>query len=201
MSVSFPLVHIHGGRDSLSRRLSFAQTKEAKFGAVLFVFFYLLAFLADLFVLDINTIPLMLVSIFGLILTFMPFSKYQGKAILTQDSVIVKPASAYSPFPSGDMKLNEIEYLDIFTIKKLRFISSFLILQFIIKYKENEYSFGIQINSRREEEQYLEQLDSWYRNGYPVREFDELGGRIFKITKGKNYADVQRIKKEYEIEW
>jgi hypothetical protein len=50
-------------------------------------------------------------------------------------------------------------------------------------------------------EQYLEVLESWYRRGYSLEEYDVSGSRIFKLDRGKNYADVQKIKKEYDINW
>lgn len=57
------------------------------------------------------------------------------------------------------------------------------------------------IRSKEQKKQYIQTLDSWYRNGYAVKEFNEIGSRVFKLTQGFNYADIQKIKNEYGIEW
>ena len=74
-------------------------------------------------------------------------------------------------------------------------------MQFIIDKDGEEKTFGVVIKNRKQEEQYLEVLDSWYKAGYPVKEITGSGFRIFKLNQGKNYEDVQRIKRKYGIEW
>ncbi|MFP8488989.1 hypothetical protein ACKGJO_07785 [Gracilimonas sp. Q87] len=73
-------------------------------------------------------------------------------------------------------------------------------MQFIVKQENDEASFGLTIKNRGEEKRYLKVLERWYKSECPVKEY-HLGQRVFKLNEGRNYADIQRIKQEYGIEW
>ncbi len=67
--------------------------------------------------------------------------------------------------------------------------------------QEAPIGFSFVLRNKKEHQQYIELLDSWYKAGYQVHETDQLGNRIFKLKRGINYADVQNIKQKYGIKW
>lgn len=44
-------------------------------------------------------------------------------------------------------------------------------------------------------------LETWYKKKYPVKEFMETGARNFLLNQNPSYAEIQKIKEEYGIEW
>jgi len=194
----FTLSKIQGSKDSFTGRLTFAQTKEFKIGMAAYFIFYMAAVLADDLGQDWFVVP-------GFILAFIAFiplsySRNSGKVVLTKNEIELHPKKEDHDFPDSPIKLSNISELEINIIQSIRWWSSYVIMQFVVKENENESSFGLAIKNRSQEKQYLEALESWYRAGYPVKEYHQ-GLRVFKLNQGKSYADIQKIKQEYGIQW
>ncbi|MDZ7805705.1 MAG: hypothetical protein U5K71_01150 [Gracilimonas sp.] len=198
----FTLNKIKGSKDSLTGRLTFTQTKEFKIGMVIYFIFYMGATLADDFGYDWFVIPGFILAFISFGLAYIPFSYSRnfGKVILQDDGIKLKPKKDRNDFPDSPIDLTEITELKINIIQSFRWWSSYVIMQFIVKQENDEASFGLTIKNRGEENRYLKILDRWYKAGYPVKEY-HLGQRIFKLNEGKNYADIQRIKQEYGLDW
>ncbi|MEX0856891.1 MAG: hypothetical protein WD016_01995 [Balneolaceae bacterium] len=198
--MKFTLSKIQGSRDSFTGRLTFAQTKEFQIGIATYFIFYMGANLADDFGQDWFVVP-------GFILAFiaayipLSYSRNSGKIILTKDEIELQPKKEDFDFPDSPIKLASVSELEINIVQSFRWWSSYVIMQFVVKQGETESSFGMTIKNRKQEKQYLEVLESWYRAGHPVKEYDIQGSRIFKIEQGKSYADIQKIKSEYGITW
>lgn len=197
------LSKIQGGKDSFTGRLTFAQTREYKIGMVIYFTFYLGATFADDLGYDWFIVPGFIIAFIAFGLSYFPIwsSKNAGKAILSENQIETKPKKEDDYFPDSPINLETITELEINIIQSFRWWSSYVIMQFVIKEGDEEKSFGVTIKNRAEEKQYLNVLDSWYRAGYPVKEINATGARVFKINQGKNYADVQQIKQEYGIDW
>jgi hypothetical protein len=199
----FTLSKIQGTRDAFTGRLNFAQTKEFKTGMAIYFIFYMLATLADDFGHEWFVIPGFIIALIAFILSYIPFSstKNAGKVILAEKQIKFHPKKDGSNFPDSPINLEQISELEINIVQSIRLWSSYIILQFVIKEDGSESAFGLTIKNRKQEEQYLDILESWYKAGLPVREFDISGSRVFKLDQGKNYADIQKIKTEYGIDW
>jgi len=95
--------------------------------------------------------------------------------------------------------MTEIQFHYVYS---LRLVSAYHIIQCVLKDKRGEFSnFGFVIKNKSQEKQYLEYLDSWYRQGLNINESNGVGQKTFKINQGKNYEEIQKIKQEYGINW
>lgn len=199
----FTLSKIQGTKDSFTGRLTFAQTREFKIGMVAYFIFYLGATFADDLGQDWFVVPGFILAFIAFFMAYIPlsYSRNSGKVVLTKDEIELHPKKLDYDFPDSPIKLTNISELEINIVQSIRWWSSYVIMQFVVKQDETESSFGLTIKNRSQEKQYLEVLESWYRAGYPIKEYDIQGSRIFKLNQGKNYAEVQKIKREYQIEW
>ncbi|MEX0721949.1 MAG: hypothetical protein WD059_14835 [Balneolaceae bacterium] len=200
---TFTLSKLQGSKNSFTGRLTFAQTKEFKIGMVTYFIFYMGAMLADDFGQDWFVIPGFILAFIAFIMAYFPlsYSRNSGEVILTKDEIELHSKKEDHSFPESSIRLTNISELEINIVQSIRWWSSYVIMQFIVKQDETESSFGLTIKNRSQEKQYLEALESWYRAEYPVKEYDIQGSRIFKLYQGKSYANIQQIKTEYGINW
>lgn len=203
--VELSLSNLEGKKDSLTGNLTFTQSKEYRYGMVIYGIFYCSSMLADDFGQDWFTIPGFIIALVAMIAAYFPYSfaKKAGTVHLREDEIEIDlyEKATYEHIPDSPVKLDELNEITINIVSSFRWWSSYIILQFIIDKDGEEKTFGVVIKNRKQEEQYLEVLDSWYKAGYPVKEITGSGFRIFKLNQGKNYEDVQRIKRKYGIEW
>lgn len=197
------LSKMQGGKDSFTGRVTFAQTREFKIGMAVYFTSYLGAIFADDLGYDWFIIPGFVIAFIAFGLAYFPIwsNKNAGKVILGENEIETKPKKEDDYFPNSPISLETIVELDINIIQSIRWWSSFVIMQFVIKQNDAEESFGVTIKNRSQEKQYLETLESWYRAGYPLKELNANGTRVFKLNQGKNYAEIQKIKQEYGIDW
>jgi hypothetical protein len=203
--VKLTLSNLEGKKDSLTGNLTFTQSKEYRYGMVIYGIFYCTSMLADDFGQAWFTIPGFIIALVAMIAAYFPYSfaKKAGTAHLKENEIEIDldENANYKHIPDSPVKLNELNEITINIVSSFRWWSSYVILQFMIDKDGDEKTFGVVIKNRKQEAQYLKVLDSWYRAGYPVKEITGSGFRIFKLNQGKNYEDVQRIKREYGIEW
>jgi hypothetical protein len=201
----FTLSNLEGQKDSLTGNLTFTQSKEYRYGMVIYGIFYCTSMLADDFGQDWFTIPGFIIALVALVAAYFPYSfaKKAGTAHLKKEEIEIDldEQANFEHMPDSPVKLDELNEININIVSSFRWWSSYIILQFIINKDGEEKTFGVVIKNRKQEAQYLEVLESWYRAGYPVKEITGSGFRVFKLNQGQNYAEVQKIKKEYGIEW
>lgn len=202
---TFTLSNLEGQKDSLTGNLTFTQSKEYRYGMVIYGIFYCTSMLAGDFGHEWFTVPGFIIAIFAMGIAYFPYSfaKKAGTANLDNNKIDIdldKNAN-FKFLPESPVKLNELSEITINIVSSFRWWSSYIILQFIIEKNGEKHTFGVVIKNRKQEKQYLEVLESWYRAGYPVKEITGTGFRVFKLNQGKNYAEVQKIKQEYGIEW
>ncbi|MEX2477903.1 MAG: hypothetical protein WD357_05670 [Gracilimonas sp.] len=201
----FTISNLEGKRDSLTGNLTFTQSKEYRYGMVVYGIFYCASMLASDFGQDWFTIPGFIIALVAMIAAYFPYSfaKKAGTAHLKKDEIEIEldRNANYEHIPESPLKLDELNDITINIVSSFRWWSSYIILQFIIDQNGEEKTFGIVIKNRKQEEQYLEVLESWYRAGYPIKEITGTGFRVFKLNQGQNYAEVQKIKQEYGINW
>jgi len=197
------LSKIKGTEDNFTGRLTFAQTWEFKIGMFIYFTFYLGATFADDFGYDWFVVPGFIIAFIAFGLSYIPmsFSKNAGNVTLHEKKIGINPKKDDNYFPDSPINMESITELEINVIQSIRWWSSYVIMQFVVKKDDEDKSFGVTIKNRNQEKQYLAVLDSWYRAGYPVKEMNATGTRVFKLNEGKNYADIQRIKKEYGLDW
>ncbi|MFD2533104.1 hypothetical protein [Gracilimonas halophila] len=201
----FTLSNLEGEKDSLTGNLTFTQSKEYRYGMVIYGIFYCTSMLADDFGQDWFTIPGFIIAIVALVAAYFPYSfaKKAGTAHLKKEEIEIDldEQANFEHMPDSPVKLDELNEININIVSSFRWWSSYIILQVIINKDGEEKTFGVVIKNRKQEAQYLEVLESWYRAGYPVKEITGSGFRVFKLNQGQNYAEVQKIKKKYGIEW
>lgn len=203
MNHSFTLASIKDQRDSLTGRLTFTQSTEYKAGAVIYAVAYLISLIAGKFNMDGIQVAAFVIAIIALILGFMmPFSvaKKAGIAELGKNLIKTKPDTTGSEITQLELTPARLCKINIQTVYSFGFWSSYYVLFLELEWDDLKEAFGITLKNNKEKEQYLEVLDSWYRAGYPVKEYNQQG-RLFKLNGSHNYEDVQQIKKEYGIEW
>lgn len=202
---TFPLSNLEGEKDSLTGNLTFTQSKEYRYGTVIYGIFYCTSMLADDFGQDWFTIPGFIIAVLAMFAAYFPYSfaKKAGTAHLKKDKIEIdlEEDADFEHIPDSPVKLDELNEININIVSSFRWWSSYIILQFIINKDGEEKTFGVVIKNRNQEAQYLEVLESWYRAGYPVKEITGTGFRVFKLNQGQNYAEVQKIKQEYGIDW
>ena len=133
--------------------------------------------------------------------TALFFSPNAGSVTLGLDKFILNPKKKVKRYSASTLPINDDTSIHIDTIQTTRFIISRTILHVEIMNGEETEDFGLFLRNKKKYQQYLDVLESWYTHGYKIKEYDQLGNRTFKLNRGKNYADLQKIKQEYGIEW
>lgn len=190
--------------DSFSSRLTFTASREYKIGWVCYGVFYLLATLSDDLGFGWFEGPGLIIAIASLLITIVPYSmtKNFGTVIFKQDGFQLEPKKSGTELISSPVKLSEMTEIQFHYVYSLRLVSAYHIIQCVLKDKQGEFSnFGFVIKNKAQEKQYLEYLDSWYRQGLNINESNGVGQKTFKIDQGKNYEEIQQIKQEYGINW
>lgn len=143
------------------------------------------------------------VAIIALMLAGIQFfpNKNAGLALLTERDIQLHPKKDDGYFPSSPILLEQNTKVVITTVSSIRWWSSYILLHVEIINNDSSSFFGLTIKNRKQEKQYLKVLDSWYSNGFPIEEYAGAGGRVFKLEQGNSYADIQKIKSEYGINW
>ena len=206
MKYEFNLTHLVASKDPLTDRVTFTESIEFKLWTTVAILSYLsfhLFTLLDIELADWQVMLLAATMVIGYGFAFMGvlFRKSASKAELTENEIQLFPTKKEEQFPDSPIEVNTDSEIKVYVIQKLNWFSPKLILQVSISNGEEPETFTIKLGSKKSKEQYLEVLESWYRRGYSLEEYDVSGSRIFKLDRGKNYADVQEIKKEYGINW
>lgn len=128
-------------------------------------------------------------------------SRNAGKVVMFQQRIAIKPIKHPEKYPSSPIYLDEDTEVNIYLMKSIQFGLNRTLLHFQIVKSNTVSDFGVLLKNKQKHQQYYDVLDSWYRAGYKIKEYDQLGSRVFKLNQGKNYEDVQRIKREYGLEW
>lgn len=197
MPVSFSLVPASRSRGSVKNKLNQNVFQKVKIINLLFFTFFLLLFSLTVFTVELHVLSLILFAVLAVFLAYNLFYSESGKVQLFENYILIQPKNG----SSEKYKLDKSTDIHIYTLSNDEFFRPFIKLLFTIKSGFNEHSFGMMIRSKEQKKQYIQTLDSWYRNGYAVKELNEIGSRVFKLTQGLNYADIQKIKNEYGIEW
>lgn len=138
---------------------------------------------------------------YGFAIISLFLSRNAGNVNISPQRITIDPKKNPEKYPDSPIYIDEHSEIRIFLMKSIQFGIKRTLLHFQVTNDENESNFAILLKSKKKHQQYFELLESWYTTGYDVKEFDQLGQRIFKINQGNDYADVQKIKKEYGIEW
>lgn len=138
---------------------------------------------------------------YGFAFSALFLSRNAGKVTISPQKISIKPKKHSEKYPSSPIDIDENSEIRIYLMKSITFGIQRTLLHFQVTNDGNESNFGILLKNKTKHEQYSEVLESWYRAGHDVHEFDQLGGRVFKLNQGKNYAEVQKIKQEYGLEW
>jgi hypothetical protein len=206
MKAEFNLTHLSASKDPLTDRITFAETIEFRLWMLVAA-----SCLVSFHIVNIMDIELtgwqgaLLISgmVIGYSFAFLGilFRRSAGKVELSENEIHLHPTKKKEEFPESPLRITEDSDIEIYLVQKLNWFTPKMILQLIISNEGDPKKITIKLGSKKSKEQYLEVLESWYRRGYSLQEFDVSGTRIFKLDRGKNYADVQKIKKEYGISW
>ena len=128
-------------------------------------------------------------------------SRNAGKVNVSTQRISIQPKRDAENYPTSPIYIDKDSEIRIYLMKSIRFGLHRTLLHLQVTNGEEQSDFGIVLKNKKEHQQYLAVLESWYRAGFNVHEFDQLGGRVFKLNQGKNYAEVQKIKQEYGIDW
>jgi hypothetical protein len=206
MKHKFNLTHLVSSTDPLTDRVTFTESIEFRLWIAVGVLSYLSFSVLDLLDIELANWQAMLLAataVIGYGFAFMGvlFRKSAGKAEFSENEIRLSPTKKKEQFPNSPIKITDDSEIKVYLIQKLNWFNPKLMLQISISNGDETENFSIKIGSKKSKEQYLEVLESWYRRGYSLEEYDVSGSRIFKLDRGKNYADVQKIKKEYDINW
>ncbi len=202
----FDLSNIDSKKDSLTGKVTFTESIQFKISMSVVCSAVITIFILD----NLNySLPEWTDFFFGagMIIGYsfaflaLFFSHNAGKAGLSQDQISIHPKKSPEKFPDSPITLNASSKISINIIQSFRFGLIRTLLHLAVSNDDSESEFGIILKGRNEERQYLEVLESWYRAGYSVKEYNQIGTRVFKINQGTNYAEVQKIKQEYDVDW
>lgn len=193
-------------KDKSTGNIFFTETPEFRIGMAMVVAILLSRYSLDYLNLTIPEwgdflLGAGMVLVYGFAFTFLFLSRNAGKVIISPDQISIKPKKHREKYPSSPITIDSKSEIRIYLMKSINFGFKRTLLHVQVTNDGSELNFGMLLKNRKKHLQYFEVLEGWYRDGYSVHEFDQLGGRIFKINQGKNYADVQKIKQEYGIEW
>lgn len=199
----FTLSKLEGAKNDWRGSFNFTQTIEYKIGMGIFLSFYLISSFSPNFGFSRFVLPGFFIALLGFAIAGIPYtiSKSAGKVLLGKISIHITPKKHEKAFPDSPINLEHLSEIEINTVSSFRWFSSYLVLQCVIRENGSESFFGIVIKNREQEKQYLEVLESWYRTGYPIKEYNVQGVRVFKIDQGKSYEDIQKIKTNYKLDW
>lgn len=200
------LLKIGSKKDTLTGRVSFTESIQFKISMGIVVAAILSISTLTLLDFDVPEWANFFISmgtVLGYSFAFIAlfFSRNAGSVKIDHDKISITPKKNKDAFPSSPINLNENSKIRLSVIQATRFPVHRTLLHVEILGIEDPLDFGIVLRNKKKHQQYYEVLESWYRAGYEIREFDQLGSRVFKLNQGKNYADVQKIKQEYGIEW
>lgn len=206
MKYEFNLTNLVASKDPLTDRVTFTESIEFRLWIAVAVFSYLSFQVFNMMDIELASWQVMLLSagiVIGYGFAFMGvlFRKSSGKAEVSENEIQLFPTKKKEQFPDSPIKVTGSSEIKIYLIQKLNWFTPKMILQFSITNNNKTDSFSIKVGDKETKEQYLQVLEGWYRAGYSLQEFDVQGSRVFKIDRGKNYADVQKIKEEYGISW
>jgi|GEM_PF-2171629 hypothetical protein len=206
MKHEFNLTHLVASTDPLTDRVTFTESIEFRVWTAVAGLSYLSISLFNLLDIEMADWQVMLLAAtmviaYGFACMGVLFRRSSGKAELSENEVQLFPTKKKEQFPDSPIKVNSDSEIQIYVIQKLNWFNPKVILQISVSNEGEPATFTIKLGSKKSKEQYLEVLESWYRRGYSLEEFDVSGSRIFKLDRGRNYADVQEIKKEYGINW
>ncbi|MFP8488990.1 hypothetical protein ACKGJO_07790 [Gracilimonas sp. Q87] len=128
-------------------------------------------------------------------------SRNAGKVIISPHRIALKPKKNPEKYPSSPIYVNEETEINIYLMKSIQFGMQRTLLHFQVINGNRVSDFGMLLKNKQKHQQYYDVLESWYKAGFNINEFDQLGSRVFKLNEGKNYEDVQKIKQEYGLEW
>ncbi|SMO45746.1 hypothetical protein [Gracilimonas mengyeensis] len=203
----FSLVDVQNKEDPLTGKVTFTESKSFRvimgITAVLIISFFVLDFF-ELGLPEWTELLSLIALIVGYILAFFAyfFSRNAGIVTFKENQIEITPKRNPDQFPGSPIHLHQQTKIRINTMQSFQWFSSRVLLFVLITHPDgSEDRFGFMIKNKQKKQQYLEVLESWYRAGYKVEEHDQFGNRVFKINQGKSYEDVQKIKKEYGLDW
>ncbi|MEX0844833.1 MAG: hypothetical protein WD022_06105 [Balneolaceae bacterium] len=202
----FGLLKISSKEDPLTGRVTFTETIQFKITMSIAMSVVITIFILDILNYDLPNWTEFLFGA-GMVIAYsiafitLFFSRNAGKVKFSENEISVHPKKNPDLFPDSPIDIDSNTKISINTLQSFRFLFTRTLLYIVVSKGDSEYRFGMIIKNREKEQQYLEVLESWYRTGYKVKEYDQLGNRVFKINQGKNYAEVQHIKQKYGIEW
>lgn len=202
----FDLLKIGSKKDSITGKISFTESIQFKISMGLALAAILSIYTLDLLDFDVPEWVNFFISmgtVIGYTFAFIAlfFSRNAGKVQFESDKIVIDPKKNSAQFPESPICIDHESKIKISVIQSSRFPINRTLLHFELNNTEETSSFGFVLGNRKKHEQYFDVLDSWYRAGFKVKEYDQLGSRVFKLNQGKNYNDVQKIKQEYGIEW
>ena len=206
MKYAFNLTHLSASKDPLTDRITFTETLEFRLWMVVAASCLISIHLFDMLEIDLAGWQQMLLAagmVVGYGFAFMGilFRKSAGKAVISEQEIHLHPTKKKEKFPDAPIAVSKNSEIKIFVVQKLNWFTPKAILQFSVTNEGHENDFTIKLGSNKAKAQYLEVLESWYRSGYSLEEYDLSGSRVFKLDQGKNYAEIQKIKSEYGISW
>ncbi|WP_421775188.1 hypothetical protein [Gracilimonas sp.] len=206
MKAEFNLTHLSVSKDPLTDRTTFTETLEFRLWMAVAASCMISIYLFDLLGLELAGWQQMLLAagmVVGYGFAFMGvlFRSSAGKAVFSEDEIRLQPTKKKDKYPDSPIPVTKNSEIKIYVVQKLNWFTPKAILQFSISNDDQENEFTIKLGNKKTKEQYLELLEGWYRGGYSLEEYDISGSRIFKLDRGKSYADIQKIKSEYGISW
>lgn len=206
MKSEFNLTHLSASKDPLTDRITFTETIEFRLWMAVAILSYLSFHLFSLLDIELAGWQYMLLGVatvlfYGLAFMSVLFRSSAGKAVVTGDEIRLHPKKKKEAYPDSPIEITKDTDIKIYVVQKLNWFTPKAILHFSVSNDSHENEFTIKIGNKKTKEQYLELLEGWYRGGYSLKEYDISGSRIFKLDRGKSYADIQKIKSEYGISW
>lgn len=193
-------------KDSLTGRVSIYETPQFRIPAAV-IFATILAILTlDILNFDVPnwlefTYSFSFVLAYSVTLLIVFVSKDAGTVTISSDSIQIDPKKNSDKYPEKPVPINKDSVIRVSIIQAWRFISSRTLLHVNVTNGDTTSEFGMILKNKKKIEQYKDLLDSWYRAGYDLKESDQIGQRIFKLNLNTKYADVQKIKEEYSLDW
>lgn len=202
----FDLLKIGSKPDPLTGKVSFTESIQFKVSMGIAIAAVLSIFTLDMMNFDVPewlNFFISMGSVIGYTFAFMAllFSHNAGKVYFSSNKIVIDPKKDTEEFPDSPIQINPESHIKISVIQSARFPINRTLLHFQIVKGNTESDFGMLLKNKQKHQQYYDLLDRWYRAGFNVKEFDQLGSRVFKLKEGKSYSEIQNIKQEYGIEW
>ncbi|MDR9415450.1 MAG: hypothetical protein RI564_04140 [Gracilimonas sp.] len=203
----FDLLKIGSKKDPITGKVSFTESIQFKISMGVVVTAFMSIYTLDILDFDIPGwldffMAMGIVIGYFFAFTALFFSRNAGTVRIKENVIKIDPKNRNKgDYPDSPIIIDKNTSIHINIIQSTTFILSRTLLHIEIEDGDSTKELGIILRNKKKHQQYLDVLESWYRNGYKIKEFDQLGNRTFKLNKGKNYAEVQKIKQEYGIEW